>query len=147
MQFFDSLFHKLPLFFLIDEMVAGNNGKICQRNILFNTFFQHKPLYLTVLCDKTDSVFHCMNRRFDLHFPAINLNPSFFIWKISEYSLHDLRPACAHKTGDSQNFSGFYLKAYVFKNAFFRQSLHLENRISNPAAAFRIALSDLAADH
>ena len=147
MELVNSSFHQFFFFFLIDHTVFRNRGKICERNIFLNTFFQHQPFHFSVFRNKSNPLLDCLNRRFNFHFFPFYFNLSGIIWKVSKNCLHDFRSSGSHKTRNTENLSSAHFKAHIPEHTFFRQSIHLQHRSSYFTIPLRITFSDLSTNH
>ena len=127
--------------------MSGNTLQICERNIFHNALFQHQPFYFPVFCDKSDSVFHCLFRRFVLNLFSIQKNLSRHMRHISKNCLHDLRSSGSHQSGYSQHFPCMHFKRNLFKYARTDQIFYFQNTITDAYVPLRIPLSNLSSDH
>lgn len=146
MQIFNCLCHHILLCFLRNYRRLGNASQITKRNVLPDTLVKHQTFCLSVLCDKSDSLFHCLSRIGDLHFFAVNLNASAFIRKISKDCLHDFCSSGPHQTGNSKYFACTYGERYIMECSFSGQSFYFQNFFADFYISGRITFSNLTSD-
>ena len=119
-----------------------------ERNVFPNAERQRDALALPVFRDQRDAVMDGVNRPENLNLFPADINGAGGSVIGAEQSAHDLRPACADKTGKAEDFTLMQRKRNVVQLRFHGgQMLHPENLLADRRAALWVVFRQVTANH